>query len=151
MKPEDDVFSINEKEVMDYYGFVGGVGKLIMKSKLLVKKEGLSPNLIKRDYRAKDTLTNFTSLVDDFAKGKVNHLLIITSTNHVQRSMLIGSIIAGSRGIKVTSLSIPCKEDCEIESAQKKYMDCLRAIAWVITRQDIKEIIPTNIITSFTN
>ena len=33
MKPEDDVFSINEKEVMDYYGFVGGVGKLKMKSK----------------------------------------------------------------------------------------------------------------------
>ena len=33
MKPEDDVFSINEKEVMDYYGFVGGVGNLIMKSK----------------------------------------------------------------------------------------------------------------------
>ena len=33
MNPEDDVFSINEKEVMDYYGFVGGVGKLKMKSK----------------------------------------------------------------------------------------------------------------------
>ena len=33
MKPEDDVFSINEKEVMDYYGFVGEVGKLKMKSK----------------------------------------------------------------------------------------------------------------------
>tara|TARA_B100001540_G_C15459945_1_gene485144 strand:- start:90 stop:623 length:534 start_codon:yes stop_codon:yes gene_type:complete len=33
MEIDDDVFSINEKEVMDYYGFAGGVGKLKMKSK----------------------------------------------------------------------------------------------------------------------
>ena len=33
MRKNEDTFPINEKEVMDYYGFVGGVGKLKMKSK----------------------------------------------------------------------------------------------------------------------
>jgi len=33
MSPDDDVFSVNEKEVMDYYGFAGSVGKFKLKSK----------------------------------------------------------------------------------------------------------------------
>ena len=120
-------------------------------SKWLVKKEGLSPKLIRRDYRAKDTLTNFTSLIDEFAKDGINHALLITSKDHVKRSMLIGNIIAGSRGIKITSLPIPCKDSCKKESQKKQYIDLFRAIVWVITRRDIKEIFPDSLIKDFIN
>ena len=32
---EDDVFAINEKEVMEFYGYKGSIGRLKMKLKLL--------------------------------------------------------------------------------------------------------------------
>jgi len=114
-------------------------------SRWLVEKEGLSSTLVKRDYRAKDTLSNFTSLVGDLSNNGISHALLITSEDHLNRAMAIGNIVAGSRGIRLSSISVPCSSFCENESQGKHYIDLIRAIMWVATGQDIKQMIPGDI------
>ena len=113
----------------------------------LIKEGGISKDLVKRDYRAKDTLTNFTSIIDDLKEEKITHILLITSKYHIERAKVIGEIIASSRGIRLTSLSIPCKSFCSVkeqkESAPKKNIDFLRSIIWVVTGKDIKPLVPS--------
>ena len=106
----------------------------------LIKDKGMSSYLIRKDYRAEDTLTNFTSLIDEFNEENISHLLLVTSDYHIERAKAIGYIIAGSRGIKITSLSIPCSLECIQESNNKKNVDIIRSIAWVITGRDLKQI-----------
>ncbi len=112
----------------------------------LIKEGGISVDLVKRDYRAKDTLTNFTSIIDDLKEEEINHILLITSKYHIDRAKLVGEIIASSRGIRLTSLSIPCKSFCLVkaqkESVKKKNIDFLRSIIWVMTGKDIKTMVP---------
>ena len=112
----------------------------------LIKEEGISEDLVKRDYRAKDTLTNFTSIIDDLNEEDITHILLITSKYHIARAKVVGGMIASSRGIRLTSLSIPCKSFCSVkeqkESVKKKYVDFLRSIIWVVTGKDIKPLVP---------
>ncbi len=111
-------------------------------SNWLIKKENIPSSLVKRDYRAKDTLTNFTYIVDELWQEEVNHILLITSDYHLNRAKIIGEIISGSRGIRVTSLSVPCSSFCKEEGNRKRHIDLLRAIAWVTTGKDLKQILP---------
>ena len=112
----------------------------------LIKEGGISKEMVKRDYRAKDTLSNFTSIIDDLKSESINHIILITSKYHINRAKIVGEIISSSRGIRVTSLSIPCNASCEIkakkESIKKKHIDLIRSVIWVITGQDIKSFIP---------
>jgi len=101
----------------------------------------MSSYLIRKDYRAIDTLTNFTSLIDELYQENVSHILLVTSDYHIERARAIGHIIAGSRGIKITSLSIPCSSKCIEESNNKKNIDVLRSIAWILTGKDLKQIV----------
>ena len=117
----------------------------------LIKNSGLPNSQVKLDYRAKDTLTNFTSLIDDFSKQKISHAFIITSEDHINRATIVGNIIAGSRGIKLSTISIPCKNFCEKESLEKKLFDSIRAIAWVATGKDLKEFKATNFFKKMNN
>ena len=103
-----------------------------------IEKIGLNSNQFFLDYRAKDTLTNFTSLVDEFHYKEINHILLITSSDHMERASNVGNIIAGSRGIKLTKLSIPCEPSCKTESQNKQIGDLIRAIIWVISGHDLK-------------
>ncbi len=114
-------------------------------SEWLIQKEGLSIDQVRRDYRAKDTLSNFTSLVDELSNEGINHALLITSEDHINRAMSIGNIVAGSRGIKLTSISVPCAELCKKETQKKQYFDLVRAITWVLIGKDPKNLIPNNI------
>ena len=106
----------------------------------LIKSKEMSSYLIRKDYRAEDTLTNFTSLIDELYEENLSHLLLVTSDYHIERAKAIGHIIAGSRGIKITSLSIPCSSQCIQESNNKKNIDVLRSIAWILTGRDLKQI-----------
>tara|TARA_Y100001968_G_C19356834_1_gene717646 strand:- start:590 stop:1165 length:576 start_codon:yes stop_codon:yes gene_type:complete len=106
----------------------------------LIKKEGLDRKNVKLDYRAKDTFSNFTSIIDDLINDEVSHLLMITSEEHFHRANLIGKIIIGSRGIKLTSLSLDCLVECKKESNRKKLLDSIRAISWISTGRDPKLI-----------
>ncbi len=104
----------------------------------LIKKVGIHPGKVKFDYRAKDTLGNFTSLVDELYFQGINHVLLVTSENHLPRAMLIGNVIAGSRAIRLTGIAVPCAEFCKNESLYKRLIDLFRAITWVLTGKDLK-------------
>ncbi len=106
----------------------------------LIESSGINPDSATLDYRAKDTLTNFTSLVDDFLDQGVDHALLITSEDHLSRAMAVGWVVAGSRGIHLTGISVPCVPLCKRESLQKKFFDLSRSWFWVGTGKDIKAL-----------
>ncbi len=113
-------------------------------AKWLISQSGLPANQAKLDYRAQDTLSNFTTLVDELASEGVGHLLLITSKDHLPRAMAVGNVVAGSRGIKLTSLPVPCSPNCKQESFKKQLFDLFRALAWVVTGKDLKSFTQTN-------
>ena len=101
----------------------------------LVRDAGLTQDRVRLDYRAKDTLGNFTSLVDELQR---DDLLLVTSEDHLPRAMAVGGIVAGSRGIRLTGVPVSCRPQCRDESLSKRVGDGLRAAAWVITGRDFK-------------
>ena len=104
----------------------------------LVRDAGLPQDRVRLDYRAEDTLGNFTSLVDELERDGVHHLLLVTSEDHLPRAMAVGGIVAGSRGIRLTGVPVSCQPECRDESLGKRFGDGLRAAAWVITGRDLK-------------
>jgi uncharacterized SAM-binding protein YcdF (DUF218 family) len=108
-------------------------------AKWLLQEERMNPELVTLDYRARDTLSNFTSLVDEFQSEGIQHVLLVTSENHLPRSMAVGQVVAGSRGIRLTGVPVACSADCKQEVRLKQIRDWLRAMAWVITGRDLRD------------
>ena len=106
---------------------------------LFQEREGVPSDQVRLDYRASDTLSNFTTLVDDLQKARVRHALLITSSDHMDRALLVGRIVAGSRGIHLTPLPVPCGSFCIHERNGKIWGDGVRAALWVITGRDIRK------------
>jgi uncharacterized SAM-binding protein YcdF (DUF218 family) len=105
---------------------------------LFREREGLPADQVTLDYRARDTLTNFTSLVDDLRQAHIRHALLVTSSDHMDRALLVGRIVAGSRGIHLTPVSVPCGRECVKETKKKIWGDGLRAAVWVISGRDLR-------------
>ncbi|MHC5825652.1 MAG: YdcF family protein [Nostoc sp.] len=61
------------------------------------------------DGRATDTVTNFTTLAEDFVAQKFNHIYLITSDYYMSRPKAIASIVLGSRWIFITPLVVPSR------------------------------------------
>jgi uncharacterized SAM-binding protein YcdF (DUF218 family) len=105
---------------------------------LFREREGLPAHQVRLDYRARDTLTNFTSLVDDLRQARIRHALLVTSSDHMARALLVGRIVAGSRGIHLTPVAVPCGTACVRESHTKIWGDGLRAAVWVLSGRDLR-------------
>lgn len=105
----------------------------------LVEEAQLQPDQVTLDYRARDTLGNFTSLVDELARRQVQHVLLVTSEDHLARSMAVGQVVAGSRGIHLTGVPVDCEPSCQQEGRVKQVSDWLRAVAWVVTGRDLRD------------
>ena len=106
----------------------------------LVEEAQLKPDQVTLDYRARDTLGNFTSLIDDLASRKVRHVLLVTSEDHLPRSMAVGQVVAGSRGIHLTGVPVACAPSCMEEGRIKQMGDWLRAVTWVVTGRDLRDV-----------
>lgn len=105
----------------------------------LFAQKGLARGRVQLDYRAHDTLSNFTSVVADLRRARVRHLLLVTSSDHMPRALAVGRIVAGSRGIELTPVPVPCGQRCLPESRRKVWGDGLRALLWVLTGRDLKD------------
>lgn len=105
---------------------------------LFREQEGLPADQVRLDYRASDTLSNFTSLVDDLRQAHIRHALLVTSSDHMDRALLVGRIVAGSRGIHLTPVPVPCGAACVRETRQKIWGDGLRAAVWVLSGRDLR-------------
>lgn len=88
-------------------------------------------NRVHFDRRAVDTVTNFTTLVDELRARGIESVYLITSDNHMRRASVIGEIVLGSRGIVFKPISVPSGE--EPEPLQKAIRDGARALLWVTT------------------
>ncbi|NQV10487.1 MAG: YdcF family protein [Cyanobacteria bacterium] len=105
----------------------------------LLRQEGLGRHQYQLDYRAFDTVSNFTTVVDDLRRDGVRHVLLVTSSDHMERALLVGRIVAGSRGIELSPVPVPCGADCSPESRRKIWRDGLRALVWVISGRDLRQ------------
>ena len=92
---------------------------------------GIPDSQVHIDQRAVDTVTNFTTLVDEFQQRQIQHLYLITSAYHLPRAKAIAFVILGSRGIAFTPVIVPAGEPPE--SGLRILRDILRAIFWVFT------------------
>jgi uncharacterized SAM-binding protein YcdF (DUF218 family) len=92
---------------------------------------GIPRSRIHLDYRAVDTVTNFTTLVDDLKKQKITDIYVITADYHMPRAQIIGSVVLGSRGIRMYPVTVPSKGTPE--GAVKLVRDGLRSVFWLAT------------------
>lgn len=86
------------------------------------------------DYQAVDTVTNFTTLIPEFKRRKLRHLLIITSDFHIARARTIALLTLGSHGITYTFQSVPSTR--EAESSWSIGRDAVRSAVWLVTGYD---------------
>lgn len=100
------------------------------KALAIFRSDGISDARVHLDYRALDTVTNFTTLVADFNSRNIQHLYLITSDFHMPRAKAIASIVLGSQGIAFTPVSIPSNEPAE--SKLRILRDTGRALLWMI-------------------
>ncbi|MEH2292412.1 YdcF family protein [Nostoc sp.] len=94
-------------------------------------KAGVDPKRLHLDYEAVDTVTNFTTLVDDLQARGIKSVYLITSDFHMRRACVIGEIILGSRGIYLKPVPVPSGKPPE--SIEKSIRDGARAILWLAT------------------
>lgn len=96
---------------------------------------GIDPARLHLDYEAKDTVTNFTTLVDRFKALNIRSIYVITSDYHMRRAKVIGEIVLGSRGIRFKPIAIPSDQvpEMEPETLDKAVRDGARAVLWVVT------------------
>jgi uncharacterized SAM-binding protein YcdF (DUF218 family) len=94
-------------------------------------ESGIALDRLNLDYRAIDTVTNFTTLADDLQQQGIKSVYLITSDYHMRRAAVIGEIVFGSRGIFFKTVPVPSHEDSE--SIEKVVRDGGRAILWVTT------------------
>lgn len=91
---------------------------------------GIPSEQLRFDDRATDTVTNFTTLVDDFVNHKLQHIYLITSDYHMRRSRVIAAVVLGSRGIVVTPVAVS-STGMELESGVRVLRDFMRSVLWV--------------------
>ena len=95
------------------------------------QEAGIAPDRLHLDYQAVDTVTNFTTLVDQFKMQGIDNLYLITSDYHMRRASVIGEIVLGSRGIDFETVEVPSRYSPE--PLNKAIRDGARAVLWVTT------------------
>ncbi|MGK7872378.1 MAG: YdcF family protein [Xenococcaceae cyanobacterium] len=94
-------------------------------------KTGIESDRLHLDYQAIDTVTNFTTLVDELQAQGIGSVYLITSENHMRRARVIGEIVFGSRGIIIKPISVP--SEYPPEPIEKCLRDGARALLWLAT------------------
>jgi len=92
---------------------------------------GILNSRLHLDYRATDTVTNFTTLVADFKARGFKHIYLITSDFHMPRAKTIATLVLGSQGIIFTPVSVPSDEPKE--SMFRIVRDGGRSLLWIVS------------------
>jgi uncharacterized SAM-binding protein YcdF (DUF218 family) len=94
-------------------------------------KAGVDLKRLHLDYQAVDTVTNFTTIVDELQAQGIKSVYLITSDFHMRRARVIGEIVFGSRGIQLKPVPVPSGNISE--PWDKSIRDGARALIWVVT------------------
>ena len=99
--------------------------------KRIFTKAGIKGDRLHLNYQAKDTVTNFTTLVNDLKSEGIKSVYLITSDNHMTRARLVGEIVFGTQGIILKPL--PVTSHLPAEAPEKSLRDMARALLWLTT------------------
>lgn len=103
---------------------------------------GINGDRLYLDYQAKDTVTNFTTLVKELKNKGIDSVYLITSDNHMNRARIIGEIVFGTQGITLKPLSVP--SDDSPEPIEKVIRDGGRSFLWLLTGKTGESLLPPN-------
>lgn len=120
------------KKHPDFYVWVSSGSPKAYVQKIFAQ-QGINRDRLHLDYQAKDTVTNFTTLVHEFKRQGIYGVYLVTSANHMPRAHLIGRIIFGSQGIVIKPLKVP--SNYPPEPPEKTLRDSVRAIFWLFTHK----------------
>lgn len=95
------------------------------------EEAGIDRHRLHLDYRAVDTVTNFTTLVADLKAANIEKIYLVTSDSHMRRSRIIGEIVLGSQGIVMEPVPVPSA--MAEEPFNKSIRDGARALFWIAT------------------
>ncbi|MBD2459658.1 YdcF family protein [Oscillatoria sp. FACHB-1407] len=101
------------------------------KAQAIFEEAGIPLDRVNLDYRAVDTVTNFTSLVHDFQTQGIRHVYLITSDFHMRRARAIAFFVFGSRGIFTTPIAMSSKQPPETLLHVSR--DIGRSLLWIAT------------------
>lgn len=107
-------------------------GSKEMRAREIFREIGVENNQVYIDRRATDTVTNFTTLVNDFKKKNIQHIYLITDDFHLPRANTIAWIVLGSKGIAYTPIAIATER--VPESKLKIVRDAMRSFFWILTK-----------------
>jgi uncharacterized SAM-binding protein YcdF (DUF218 family) len=102
-------------------------------------KAGIQRDRLHLNYHAVDTVTNFTTLVNELKARGIDSVYLITSENHMRRALIVGEIVFGSQGIVIKPLYVP--SDAPPEPIEKTLRDGARAILWLTTGDTGEQIL----------
>jgi uncharacterized SAM-binding protein YcdF (DUF218 family) len=100
-------------------------------TKKIFANAGVDTQRLNLDYEAVDTVTNFTTTVDELQSRGIKSVYLITSDFHMRRACIVGEIVLGSRGMNFKPLSVPSENSPE--PIEKSLRDGARAVIWVAT------------------
>lgn len=106
-------------------------GVVYKEARRVFRDAGISDIRLHLDYRAIDTVTNFTTLIPDFKEHKIQHLYLITSDYHMPRAKVIATIVLGSQGIVFTPIAVSSARSQE--STFQILRDVGRSLFWIVT------------------
>ncbi|ARV61235.1 hypothetical protein BZZ01_23810 [Nostocales cyanobacterium HT-58-2] len=100
-------------------------------ARTIFRAAGISDQRVHLDYRAIDTVTNFTSVVKDFKSQNIEHIYLITSDFHMLRAKAVATVVLGSQGITFTPISISSNQPKEYFLLILR--DICRSVFWIFT------------------
>ncbi len=106
-------------------------GELPTQTQAMFQTVGVTADRLNLDYKASDTVTNFTTLVSDLKTQGIQHVYLITSDFHMPRAKSIGTIVFGSQGIVFTPIAISSNRPAE--PTYKMVRDISRSLLWLAT------------------
>lgn len=106
-------------------------GSPTVPTKKVFVKQGVDTKRLHLDYDAVDTVTNFTTIVDELEARGIKSVYLITSDYHMRRASVVGGIVLGSRGIDFRPVSVPSENTQE--PIEKSVRDGFRSIVWLMT------------------
>ena len=98
----------------------------------LFQEANVEPVRVHLDYRAVDTVTNFTTIVRDLKAREIQSVYLVTSDYHMRRATIIGQIVLGRYDIVFRTVPVP-SEDPEPEPLVRGLRDGARAVWWILT------------------
>ncbi|WP_225931432.1 YdcF family protein [Leptolyngbya sp. 7M] len=106
-------------------------GELPQNARAIFATAGISMQRLHLDYRATDTVTNFTTLVPKLKQNQIQHIFLVTSDFHMPRAQAIATVVLGSQGIAFTSVPVP--SDNPPEAKLRIARDVGRSVLWLAT------------------